>query len=43
MALTDEARFLVTGNFKHFPERSRQGMRVVSPREFLETYRQAGT
>ena len=41
VALAGEARSLVTGNLKHYPERSRQGVRVVSPREFLESYRRA--
>ena len=40
VALAGAARYLVTGNLKHYPERIRQGVRVVSPREFLEWYRQ---
>ena len=31
------AEFLVTGNLKHFPSDRRQGVRVVSPREFLDS------
>ena len=31
------AEFLVTGNLKHFPRDRRQGVRVVSPREFLDS------
>ena len=30
---------LVTGNLRHFPSRLRAGVRVVSPREFLELLR----
>ena len=41
VALAGEIRYLVTGNLRHYPEPSRQGVRVVSPREFLESYRQA--
>ena len=29
--------FLITGNLKHFPRGRRQGVCVVSPREFLDT------
>ena len=31
------AEFLVTGNLKHFPRDRRQGVRVVLPREFLDS------
>ena len=41
VALAGEVHSLVTGNLKHFPERSRQGVRVVSPRDFLESYRRS--
>lgn len=41
VALAGKAHSLVTGNLRHFPERIRQGVRVVSPREFLESYRRA--
>ena len=30
------ADFLVTGNLKHFPKTARQGIAVVSPREFID-------
>lgn len=30
------ADFLVTGNVRHFPPGARQGVRVVSPREFVD-------
>lgn len=30
---------LITGNLKHFPPRKRQGVAVLSPREFLDRYR----
>ena len=36
VAVAGEADFLVTGNLKHFPEQARGGVRVVSPREFLD-------
>ncbi len=31
------AEFLVTGNLKHFPHDRRQGVRVVTPRVFLDS------
>ena len=40
VALAGEADFLITGNLRHFPETSRQGVRVVSPRDFLNSYRE---
>ena len=36
VAISSNADFLVTGNLKHLPEKAREGVRVVSPREFLE-------
>jgi putative PIN family toxin of toxin-antitoxin system len=36
VAVSGDADFLVTGNLKHFPEPARAGVRVISPREFLE-------
>jgi putative PIN family toxin of toxin-antitoxin system len=39
VALAAHADFLVTGNLRHFPARLRQGVAVVSPREFIETLR----
>jgi putative PIN family toxin of toxin-antitoxin system len=33
------AAFLITGNLKHYPPERRQGMTVVSPREFLDCFR----
>lgn len=38
VALSGGARCLVTGNLRHYPERSRQGVTVVSPRRFVELY-----
>src|SRR5688572_4847243 len=38
-ALAGKARCLITGNLKHFLLSSRQGMRVMTPRDFLEWYR----
>jgi len=39
VALAGDARYLVSGNPKHYPAKDRQGMAVVSPTEFLENYR----
>ena len=36
VAVAANAAFLVTGNLKHFPAGGRNGVRIVSPREFLE-------
>jgi putative PIN family toxin of toxin-antitoxin system len=36
IAVSSNADFLVTGNLKHFPETARAGVRVVSPRAFLD-------
>ena len=36
VAVAASADFLVTGNLKHFPVEARAGIRVVSPREFLD-------
>lgn len=30
---------LVTGNFRHFPKRKRRSVEVLSPREFIEQWR----
>lgn len=40
VALAGNASCLVTGNVKHFPAASRQGMKVLSPAEFAKHYRQ---
>ncbi len=39
-AISGGADCLITGNLKHFPASCRHGMRVLSPREFLEFYRE---
>lgn len=39
VALAGKAECLVTGNLKHYPPKKRQGMSVVSPKEFLEICR----
>ena len=39
VALTGQVECLITGNLKHFPPLCRRGVRVLSPREFLEFYR----
>lgn len=38
VALAANARCLVTGNVRDYPSESRQGMSVVTPREFLDAY-----
>jgi putative PIN family toxin of toxin-antitoxin system len=38
-AIAGDADCLITGNTRHFPSRQRQGMTVLSPREFLDYYR----
>ncbi|MCC7264933.1 MAG: putative toxin-antitoxin system toxin component, PIN family [Candidatus Latescibacteria bacterium] len=43
VALAGPAPHLVTGNTKHFPVKSRQGVQVVSPAEFLSLYRKQMT
>ena len=40
VALAGRAECLITGNLKHFPSAARQGMRVLTPTEFLDFYRQ---
>lgn len=35
-AFAADADILITGNKKHFPEDSYQGVRILSPREFLD-------
>jgi len=39
VAIAGNVRCLVTGNLKHYPPSKRQGISVVSPREFLEICR----
>lgn len=36
VAVSARAEYLVTGNLRYFPKSYRQGVRVVSPRNFLE-------
>lgn len=38
-ALAGRASCLITGNLKHFPPGKCQGMKVLSPSEFLDYYR----
>lgn len=40
IALAGRAECLITGNLKHFPSAARQGMPVLTPKEFLDFYRQ---
>ncbi|MDE2851839.1 MAG: putative toxin-antitoxin system toxin component, PIN family [Acidobacteriota bacterium] len=37
VAVASMADYLVTGNVRHFPDSARQGVRIVSPREFVDT------
>ena len=39
VALVQQAECLITGNLRHFPPACRQGIRVLSPREFLDFFR----
>jgi putative PIN family toxin of toxin-antitoxin system len=39
VALSAGARCLVTGNMKHYPEKLRMGMRVMTPAQFMAFYR----
>ena len=41
-ALAAKAAVLITGNKKHFPGSAYQGVRIVSPREFLEMSQEHG-
>lgn len=40
VAIAAGAEYLVTGNMRHYPAKCREGIRVVSPRKFLETCRE---
>jgi uncharacterized protein len=39
VALSGGAKYLVTGNLKHYPADARHGVEVLSPRSFIELYR----
>ena len=39
VALSAGARCLVTGNMKHYPEKLRMGMRIMTPAQFMSFYR----
>lgn len=39
VALAAGADFLITGNLRHFPARSRRGVRVVNPKQFIDGLR----
>jgi len=41
VALAVRAQCLITGNVKHYPPGARQGLRVFTPREFIESYRKS--
>ena len=38
VALSAQADYIITGNLRHFPAEKREGIKVVSPREFREKY-----
>lgn len=40
IALAGEIRRLVTGNGKHYPAEAQHGVEVLSPRSFIERYRE---
>lgn len=42
VAMAASARYLVTGNAAHFPPECRSGVRVVSPRQFIDSARGRG-
>ena len=37
VAAASLADYLVTGNVRHFPDSARQGVRIISPREFVDS------
>ncbi len=41
-ALAGNARYLVTGNLKHYPMKKRQDVRIVLPGNFIEICRKTG-
>ncbi len=36
LAITANAEYIITGNKKHFPEKLCEGIKILSPREFLK-------
>lgn len=38
-ALSTDVDFLITGNIKHFPPNKRHGAKVLTPVEFMDSYR----
>lgn len=43
VAISSGAECLITGNLKHFPERCRAGVMVLSPKEFLDFFKRRRT
>jgi uncharacterized protein len=43
VAIDGAADFLISGNLRHFPVRLRQGVRVVSPREWWDLWSETET
>ncbi len=42
VALGAEVSYLITGNLIHYPVKLRQGIKVISPAEFIDIYRKSG-
>jgi uncharacterized protein len=42
VAIAARADCLITGNLQHYPEDRRSGVRLVTPREFIDEYRSSG-
>jgi putative PIN family toxin of toxin-antitoxin system len=43
VALSSHAACLVTGNLRHFPKRCRASARVLSPKQFIDEFRERRT
>jgi uncharacterized protein len=43
VAIEGEAEYLVTGNKDHYPSKFRKGIKILSPTEFIDLYRQINT
>ncbi|MFC1535125.1 putative toxin-antitoxin system toxin component, PIN family [Thermodesulfobacteriota bacterium] len=39
VAIGGESEYLVTGNKVHYPQKSREGIKILSPAEFINLYR----
>lgn len=43
VAISAKADCLVTGNRKHYPEKHRRGIKVITPSDFIKLYHKRGT